>query len=52
MSSARRACNREQGEWARPAARRLGLIAAATAKPGNAWQARSRQRDIPLGVLG
>lgn len=50
MSPARRACNWEQGEWARPAARRFGLIAAVTARLGNAWQARSRQRGAPSGV--
>ena len=49
MSPARRACNWEQGEWARPADRRFGLIAAATARPGNTWQARSCQRIVPLG---
>ena len=53
MSSARRACNREQGEWARPAVRRLGLIAAVTAIPGNTWQARNCHGDtLHKGVLG
>jgi len=45
MSPARRACNWEQGEWARPADRRFGLIAAVTAMPGNTWQARNCHRD-------